>query len=213
MRTSFRNRSEAGQRLAEKLEAYANRPEVLVLALPRGGVPVAAEVARRLHAPLDVVVVRKLGLPGEKELAMGAIASGGMRVLNHEVVDSFQVSDKVIDTVTAQEQLELKRREQAYRGDRPPPEVRKRTVLLVDDGIATGSTMFAAIASLRKRGAGRIVVATPTVSASTYDEMREVADEVVAVMVPEEFYGVGQWYEDFSQTTDDEVRRLLESVD
>lgn len=211
MRTSFRNRLEAGQRLAEKLTAYANRADVLVLALPRGGVPVAAEVARRLLAPLDVVVVRKLGLPGEKELAMGAIASGGVRVLNHGLVASCQVSDQVIDTIAAQERLELERRERAYRGDRPPPEVRARTVLLVDDGIATGSTMFAAIASLRKRGAGRIVVATPTVSASTYDEMREVADEVVAVLVPEEFHGVGQWYEDFTQTTDDEVCRLLAS--
>ncbi len=213
MRTQFRDRSEAGQLLAEKLVAYANRRDVIVLALPRGGVPVAAEVARRLDAPLDLVVVRKLGLPGEKELAMGAIATGGVRVLNREVVDSLRVPDKVIDTVTAQEQRELERRERTYRDDRPPPVVKNRTVILVDDGIATGSTMFAAIAAVRNRGAGCIVVATPTISRGTYEEMREVADEVVAVIVPDAFNGVGQWYADFSQTTDDEVRRLLGSVD
>jgi putative phosphoribosyl transferase len=209
MRRQFRDRREAGQLLAKKLAEYANRPDLLVLALPRGGVPVAAEVARRLHASLDVVVVRKLGLPGQKELAIGAIASGGVRVLNREVVDSLRLPDHVIETVAAQEQAELERRELVYRGNRPPVDVRKKTVILVDDGIATGSTMFAAIAALRKRGADRIVVGTPTIARGTYEAMRVVADEVVAVIVPEDFFGVGQWFEDFSQTTDEEVRELL----
>ena len=169
----------------------------------------AAEVARGLRAPLDVLVVRKLGLPGQQELAIGAIASGGVRVLNREVVDSLRLPDKVIESVAAREILELERRERAYRDDRPPAEVRQKTVILVDDGVATGSTMFAAIAALRKRGAGRIVVATPTIARETLESMRVVADEVAAVMVPENFFGVGQWYDDFSQTTDEEVREVL----
>jgi predicted phosphoribosyltransferase len=209
MRRQFRDRREAGELLAEKLVGFANRSDVMVLALPRGGVPVAAEVARRLHVSLDVVVVRKLGLPGQQELAIGAIATGGVRVLNREVVDSLRVPDKVIDKVAAREQRELERRERAYRGDRPPAEVRGKTVILVDDGIATGSTMFAAIAALRKLGADHIVVGTPTIARGTYEAMRVVADEVMAVLVPEDFFGVGQWYEDFSQTTDEEVSELL----
>ncbi|OAI43231.1 phosphoribosyl transferase [Verrucomicrobia bacterium SCGC AG-212-E04] len=209
MSTQFRDRREAGRRLAHELLEYVDRPDLLVLALPRGGVPVAAEVARRLHAPLDVLVVRKLGLPGQKELAMGAIASGGVRVLNREVVEVAGVPDQVIDAVAAQEQAELERRERIYRGDQPLPEVHAKTVLLVDDGIATGSTMFAAIAALQKLGAGRIIVATPTIARETFHEMREVADDVVAVMVPDDFHGVGQWYENFSQTSDDEVREIL----
>jgi putative phosphoribosyl transferase len=209
MRTQFRDRSEAGEFLAEQLTTYANQPNVIVLALPRGGVPVGAQVARKLDAPLDVFVVRKLGLPGHPELAMGAIATGGVRVLNGDVVDSLRISDEVIDAVTANEQRELARRERSYRDDLPPPEVEGKIVIIVDDGIATGSTMVAAVAALRQLGAGRIVVAAPTIARSTYDYLRLNADDVVAVIVPEEFCGVGQWYEDFSQTTDEEVHQLL----
>ena len=209
MRTQFRDRTEAGELLAEQLTSYANKPNVIVLALPRGGVPVGAQVARKLNVPLDVFVVRKLGLPGHPELAMGAIATGGVRVLNGDVINSLRVPDEVINAVTAEEYQELQRRERSYRDDLPPPEVEGKTVIIVDDGIATGSTMFAAIAALRQLNASRIVVATPTIARSTYDYLRKHADEVVAVIVPEEFYGVGQWYEDFSQTTDEEVHELL----
>ena len=209
MKTQFFNRTEAGQFLAENLSSYANRADVLVLALPRGGVPVAAEVARKLHAPLDVFVVRKLGLPGHPELAMGAIASGGVRVFNGDVVNSLQIPDEVIDAVSAQELTELQRREKVYRDDLPPPEVEGKTVILIDDGIATGSTMLAAVSALRQLNVSRIVVAVPVIAASTYYEIRRAADDVAAVMVPENFYAVGQWYEDFSQTSDDEVRDLL----
>ncbi len=205
----FRNRLEAGRQLARKLSVYANRPEVLVLALPRGGVPVAYEVARALEAQLDVFVVRKLGVPGHEELAMGAIASGGVRVLNGSVVKSLGITDEVIDAIARREEHELRRRERAYRDDRPAPDVQGRVVILVDDGIATGSTMYAAISALRQQGAGRIVVATPTVARETFYEMRQETDEFIALIMPEEFYGVGQWYEDFSQTTDEEVRALL----
>ena len=182
---------------------------MLVLGLPRGGVPVAAEVAKKLGAPLDVFVVRKLGLPDQPELAMGAIATGGVRVTNRDVVDSLAIPDIVIDAVAAQEQEELARRERTYRDDLPPPEVRDKTVILVDDGIATGSTMLTAIAALRQLDAARIVVAAPVIAGSIYYQIRRVADDVAAVIVPEEFYGVGQWYTDFSQTSDDEVRQLL----
>lgn len=209
MRTEFRDRIEAGQLLAKQLDHYANHPEVLVLALPRGGVPVAAEVARHLRVPLDVFVVRKLGLPGHEELAMGAIARGGVRVINEAVVGSLRISDEVIDAVAEREQRELARREQAYRDDLPVPDVRGKTIILVDDGIATGSTMLAAVAALRELEAGRIVVATPAVAPTTFSEIERVADEMVAVIVPEPFYGVGQWYEDFSQTTDEEVCNIL----
>jgi putative phosphoribosyl transferase len=209
MRTQFFNRTEAGQVLAEHLSSYSNRDDVLVLALPRGGVPVAAEVARKLNAPLDVFVVRKLGLPGHPELAMGAIASGGVRVFNGEVVNSLRIPDEVIDAVSAEELIELQRRERCYRDDLPPPEVEGKTVILVDDGVATGSTMLAAVAALRQLNAGRIVVAAPVIAGSTYYEIRRAADDVAAVMVPENFYAVGVWYEDFSQTSDDEVRDLL----
>lgn len=209
MKTQFLNRSDAGRFLAQKLTAYINRGDVIVLALPRGGVPVASEVAKALNASLDVFVVRKLGLPGHPELAMGAIATGGVRVFNGDVVNSLRIPDQVVDAVSAQEFDELQRREKAYRDDLPPPEVEGRTVILVDDGIATGSTMLAAIAALRQLNVARIVVATPVVSAATYYEIRRMADEVVAVMKPEDFYAVGQWYEDFSQTSDNEVRDLL----
>ena len=209
MKTQFSNRTEAGQCLADKLSSYANREDVLVLALPRGGVPVAAEVATKLNAPLDVFVVRKLGLPGHPELAMGAIASGGVRVFNGEVVNALQIPDEVIDAVSAEELIELQRREKSYRDDLPPPEVEGKTVILIDDGIATGSTMLAAISALRQLNASRIVVGAPVVAAPTYYEIRRAADDVAAVMVPENFYAVGQWYADFSQTTDEEVRELL----
>ena len=209
MKMQFRDRDEAGALLAAKLMAYANKPDVIVLALPRGGVPVGAQVAKKLKVPFDVFVLRKLGLPGHPELAMGAIASGGVRVLNGDVVNTLRIRDEVINAVTAEEYQELKRREQSYRDDLPPPEVEGKTVIIVDDGIATGSTMVAAISALRQLNAGRVVVATPTVARSTYDYLRQNADDVVAVIVPEEFYGVGQWYEDFSQTSDEEVHRLL----
>jgi putative phosphoribosyl transferase len=209
MRTQFRDRTEAGELLAEQLAAYANKPDVIVLALPRGGVPVGAQVAKKLNVPLDVFVVRKLGVPGHPELAMGAIATGGVRVFNEDVVNSLRIPDEVINAVTAEEFRELQRRERSYRDDLPPPEVEGKMVIIVDDGIATGATMFAAIAALRQLNASRIIVATPTIAQTTYDYLRKHADEVVAVIVPAEFYGVGQWYEDFSQTTDEEVHQLL----
>lgn len=205
----FKNRIEAGQLLATMLVSYANQPHVIVLALPRGGVPVAAQVAKQLHAPLDVLVVRKLGLPSHPELAMGAIAGNGVRVLNREVLNQMQVCASVIEAVSAREQQELERREQSYRVLLPPLQVDEKTVILVDDGIATGSSMLAAVAALREMKAGRIVIATPTVSPATYKSLREKADDVIAILVPEEFYGVGQWYEDFAQTTDEEVQQAL----
>jgi putative phosphoribosyl transferase len=187
MRTRFRDRTEAGKLLAEKLSSYANQPNVIILALPRGGVPVAAEVARKLDAPLDVFVVRKLGLPGYPELAMGAIATGGVGVLNRDVVDSLRISDEVIDAVTANEQRELERRERSYRDDLPLPEVSGKTVILVDDGIATGSTMIAAVAALRQAEARLIVVAAPIIAPTTYLQIRDVADGVAVVIVPGAF--------------------------
>jgi predicted phosphoribosyltransferase len=209
MKTQFFNRTEAGEFLAELLSTYANRDDVIVLALPRGGVPVAAEVAKKINAPLDVFVVRKLGLPGHPELAMGAIASGGVRVFNGEVVKALRISDEVIDAVSGEELIELQRREKAYREGRPPLEVEGKTVIVVDDGVATGSTMLAAVSALRQLNAARIIIAAPVIAASTCREMQRVADEVTAVIIPERFYAVGQWYEDFSQTTDHEVRDLL----
>ena len=209
MLRGFRDRHEAGRLLAEKLKAYAHRLEVLVLALPRGGVPVAYEVARALGAPLDVFLVRKLGVPGHEELAMGAVATGGVRVLNEQIVRALRIPDDVIDAVTMREQEELARRERLYRGDRPLPDVRGRTVILVDDGLATGATMHAAIAALRHQQPARIVVAVPTAAPETCQALRAEVDDVVCAITPEPFYSVGLWYEDFSQTTDDEVRDLL----
>jgi putative phosphoribosyl transferase len=207
----FQDRRHAGQVLAERLSAYANRPDVLVLALPRGGVPVAFEVARALHAPLDVFLVRKLGLPGHEELAMGAIATGGVRVLN-DVVEVLQVPPEVIEAVTAKEQKELQRRERMYRDDRPPPQVRGRTAILVDDGLATGSTMRAAVAALRQQQPARIIVAVPVGAAETCAELQAEADEAVCACTPQPFHAVGLWYEDFSQTADEEVHDLLEQA-
>jgi predicted phosphoribosyltransferase len=195
--------------LAESLGAYADRPDVLVLALPRGGVPVAYEVAERLKAPLDIFLVRKLGVPGHEELAMGAIASGGVRVVNEDVVSYMRIPGEVIDAVAAKEQRELERCEHAYCDNRPPPDVRGKTVILVDDGLATGSTMRAAAAALRKQGPERIVVAVPVSSPETCDEFRSEVDDIVCAVTPRPFRGVGMWYEDFSQTTDEEVRDLL----
>jgi predicted phosphoribosyltransferase len=206
----YRDRSEAGHVLASKLARYADQPDVIVLALPRGGVPVAAEVAHALHAPLDVFLVRKLGLPSHQELAMGAIASGGVRVLNDDVVRALQVPDDVIESVAAAEREELKRREKLYRGDRPPLDVAGKTAVLVDDGLATGASMRAAVAALRQMGPERIVVAVPVGSAETCAELGHVADDVVCTSMPEPFRAVGLWYEDFSQTTDEEVRELLD---
>ena len=180
-----------------------------MLALPRGGVPVAAEVAKKLNAPLDVFVVRKLGLPGHPELAMGAIASGGVRVFNGEVVNALRIPDEVIDAVSTEELAELQRREKVYRAGLPPLDVEGKTIIVVDDGIATGSTMLAAVSALRQLNAARIIIAAPVVAASTYREMQRAADEVTAVIMPERFYAVGQWDEDFSQTSDEEVRDLL----
>jgi putative phosphoribosyl transferase len=210
MLTRFRNRIEAGERLAERLSAYADRPNVLVLALPRGGVPVAFEVAQALDAPLDVFVVRKLGVPGREELAMGAIASGGMRVLNDDVVGALKIPDRVIEATTSREFQELRWRERSYRGNRPPLEIGNRIVILVDDGMATGSTMRAAVAALRRLAPARIIVAVPTATPSGCAEIRLVADECICCVKPDPFYAVGIWYDDFSQTTDEEVRDLLE---
>jgi len=191
------------------LTKYANRDDVLVLALPRGGVPVAFEVAHALRAPLDVFIVRKLGVPGQDELAMGAIATGGVRVLNEDVVRALGLSAKVIDAVAAREEKELERREHIYRGARTPPEVRERTVILVDDGLATGSTMRAAVAALRKQRPARIVVAVPVAAPETCEEFKTEVDETVCAATPRMFNGVGRWYEDFSQTSDGEVHELL----
>lgn len=209
MRTSFHDRTEAGQFLAEKLRAYERHPDAIVLALPRGGLPVAYEVAISLALPLDVFVVRKLGVPGYRELAMGAIASGGVRVLNDDVLHALPDAAAMVAEVTAQETQELERRERDYRGDRPPPEVGGRVVILIDDGLATGATMLAAIAALRKKGPARIVVAVPVCPPETLQEVERVADEMVTLFAPDWFRGVGQFYEDFAQTSDEEVRVLL----
>jgi len=209
MEYPFRDRSEAGQLLAQELSAYAGREDVIVLALPRGGVPVAFEVARAIHAPLDVFVVRKLGVPGHEELAMGAIASGGILVTEPNVIEELDIPPDVVAEVAAREQQERLRREREYRGDRPEADVRGRTAILVDDGLATGSTMRAAVAALRKLQPARIVVAVPVAAPSACAELAPEVDDIVCTRTPEPFYSVGQWYGEFSQTTDEEVRELL----
>jgi putative phosphoribosyl transferase len=209
MVTRFRDRYDAGRQLAAKLAGYHGRSDVLVLALPRGGVPVAFEVAQALRAPLDVFLVRKLGLPGHEELAMGAIASGGVVVYNSEVVGELAISDRVIEAVAAREELELARRERAYRDERPPPAVRGKLVILVDDGLATGSTMRAAARALRQQQPERIVVAVPTAAPETCDDLRAEVDEIICAVTPEPFLAVGLSYEQFEQTSDEEVRALL----
>ncbi len=209
MERAFANRTEAGRLLAEKLVNYAGRADVIVLGLPRGGVPVAFEVAQRLGALLDVFIVRKLGVPGFEELAAGAIASGGVRVLNEDVMRAIPHADEAINAITARETAELERREQIYREGRPPPELRDRIVILVDDGLATGATMRAAVKALRERGAAKIVVAVPVGPPDTCHELEERADETICLSTPEFFQAVGQYYEDFSQTSDEDVRELL----
>src|SRR5438445_1447908 len=209
MERAFPNRTEAGRQLAEELGKYVGREDVIVLGLPRGGVPVAYEVAKRLRAPLDVFIVRKLGVPGFEELAAGAIASGGVRVLNEEVMRAIPYAEEAIEAVTVRETAELERREQIYREGRPSPELRDRVVILEDDGLATGATMRAAVKALRQRGAAKIVVAVPVGPPDTCREIEQEADEVVCASEPEFFQAVGQYYEDFSQTSDDEVRELL----
>ena len=205
----FIDRADAGRILAEKLDKYAGRDDVIVLGLPRGGVPVAYEVAKRLRVPLDVFIVRKLGVPGFEELAVGAIASGGVRVLNKDVMRALPNANEIIESVTAKETKELERRESSYRDGRPAPELRGKTVILVDDGLATGATMRAAVKALRQRGVAKIVVAVPVGAPETCREFEEEVDETVCAVAPEWFQAVGQYYQDFSQTSDDEVRELL----
>jgi predicted phosphoribosyltransferase len=208
----YQDRRHAGKVLANALKRYAGCEDVVVLGLPRGGVPVAFEVATALGAPLDAFVVRKLGVPGYRELAMGAIATGGAIVLNREVVDGLQIPKEVIDAVVQAERRELERRERAYRGDRPPIDVSGRTVILIDDGLATGASMRAAIAALRQRRPKRIVVGVPIAAPSTCEEVGREADDIVCAATPEPFQAVGLWYRDFSQTSDEEVRKLLEQA-
>src|SRR5436305_7955214 len=209
----YRDRIDAGKQLAAMLADYADREDVLVLALPRGGVPVAYEVAKALRSPLDIFLVRKLGVPGHEELAMGAIATGGVSVLNDDVINYLRIPGEVIDAVAADELRELERRERAYRGDRPEPDVRGKTIILVDDGLATGSTMRAAASALREQDPARIVVAVPVSAPQTCNEYRMGVDEIICASTPEPFMGVGKWYRDFSQTTDEEVRELLERAE
>jgi predicted phosphoribosyltransferase len=205
----FADRTDAGRQLASALAAYEGRGDTIVLGLPRGGVVVAFEVAKALRAPLDVYVVRKLGVPGQEELAFGAIASGGVRVLNHDVVNAVGLTQAQIDAITARETAELERRERLYRGDSPPPDLAGKTVILVDDGLATGASMRTAIRSLEAHNPGWITMAVPTAPRPTCSDLEREVDEAVCMTSPEPFFGVGQWYADFSQTTDDEVIRIL----
>lgn len=205
----YQDRTEAGRLLAERLARYKNRPDVVILALPRGGVPVGYEVAQALNAPLDVFVVRKLGVPGQEELAMGAIASGGVRVFNEDIVQMLRIPDEMIEAAVAKETQELERRERLYRGDSPALDARGRVAILIDDGLATGSTMRAAALALRRHLPSRIVVAAPVAAGSTCDELSNEVDEVICAETPEPFYAISLWYRDFTQTTDDQVRELL----
>lgn len=206
----FRDRTEAGRVLADRLAAYTNYPDAMVLALPRGGVPVAFEVAEALRLPLDIFVVRKLGLPGHEEFAIGAIASGGARVLNQDLIRQLSLSDEIIEHIVAREQRELERRERTYRGQRPMLDVRDRIIIIVDDGLATGSSMRAAIAALRQKRPAKLIVAVPVGARVTCSELEALADEVICLETPENFSAVGLWYRDFSQTADEEVIDLLE---
>ncbi|HII93341.1 MAG TPA: phosphoribosyltransferase [Methanosarcina sp.] len=208
----FKDRVDAGKKLAKELSKYANRSDVLILALPRGGVPVAFEVAKELNVRMDVFIVRKLGVPGNEELAMGAISSDNIRVLNEDVVRSFQIPERVINMVSENELKELERRERAYRGDRPKPEISGSTVILIDDGLATGATMRAAAAAIKTKNPAKIVVAVPTGAPDTCELFRKEVDEVICVATPEPFYGVGAWYGNFSQTTDEDVCELLDKA-
>ena len=211
-RLPFRDRAEAGRILAEAVAASVSDASSLVLALPRGGVPVAFEVARALNAPLDVFLVRKLGFPRREELAIGAIASGGVRVLTRDLIDELRVSEQLIDRITAVEKRELERREELYRENRPAIPVQGRTIILVDDGLATGASMLAGVRALRPQGPKRLVVAVPVGAPETCQQFRSEVDQIICVATPEPFGAVGEWYADFSQTTDDEVRKLLEEA-
>lgn len=206
----FRDRMEAGKHLSRQLQKYAGRLDAVVLALPRGGVPVGYQIAKALELPLDIFVVRKLGVPGHEELAMGAIASGGIRVLNEDIVRELQIPDEVIAAAAVGQQRELERREKLYRQGKPPIDIRNKFVILVDDGLATGATMRAAAAALQKQGTEGVIVAVPVAARSTCEELSNEVDEIVCAVTPEPFYGVGSWYRDFSQTTDEEVIELLE---
>jgi putative phosphoribosyl transferase len=206
----FNDRADAGRRLAKRLSEYANRDDVLILALPRGGVPVAFEVAKELNVKMDVFIVRKLGVPGNEELAMGAIASDNIRVLNEDVVRSFQIPREIIDRVAADELRELERRERLYRGNRPKPNISGSTVILIDDGLATGATMRAAVAAVKTKNPAEVVIAVPVAAPDTCNAFKNEVDEITCVATPEPFYGVGAWYEDFSQTTDKEVCEFLD---
>ncbi len=208
----FKDRRFAGQVLARELTAYANRPDVLVLGIPRGGVPVAFEVAKALNAPLDILVVRKLGVPDQEELAMGAIASGGVRIINEYIISLVKISNEVIARVAAQEEQELERREQLYRPNRPFPDLQGRTVILVDDGLATGATMWAAVLAVRKQQPAQIAIAVPVAAPETCQELETEVDKIICVSTPSPFHSVGLWYKDFPQTTDEEVRDLLAKV-
>jgi putative phosphoribosyl transferase len=210
MPVTFLDRRDAGRQLAVKLAGYASDPGVLVLGLPRGGVPVGYEVARALHAPLDVFVVRKLGVPGHRELAMGAIASGGLRVLNMDVIEALGISPAAVESVAERELLEMERQQATFRGNAPLPELSGRTIVVVDDGLATGSTMRAAVRALRQSNPARIIVAVPVAAVETVNRLRQEADSVVCLSAPPDFQAVSRWYEDFSQTSDEEVRNLLE---
>lgn len=205
----FRDRHEAGRLLAQRLATLTNHPDLLVLALPRGGVPVAYEVARALHAPLDVILVRKLGVPGHTELAMGAIAEGGVRVLNHAVIRELDISKSIIDRIAAEEQRILEQRRRLYRGDRRPPAIEGARIILIDDGLATGMTMMAAIESVRQGSPAGIIVATPVAAPESVAEIEPLVDEVVALATPEFLYAIGMWYSDFTPTSDEEVCSLL----
>ena len=212
MLVRFLDRRDAGRQLAARLAGYADDPGVLVLGLPRGGVPVAFEVARVLQAPLDVFVVRKLGAPGHRELAMGAIASGGLRVLNRDVIEALGITPAEVESVAARELLEVERQQKAFRGDTPLPDLLGRTIMVVDDGLATGSTMRAAVGALRQSNPASIIVAAPVAAAETVRRLRQEADGVICLSAPSDFHAVSMWYEDFSQTSDEEVRNLLESA-
>lgn len=211
-RNRFENREQAGEMLAQHLSAYAGRTDAIVLALPRGGVPVGYVVAKHLQLPLDVFLVRKLGMPGHEEFAMGAISSGGTRFLQEDVVHSYGISERVIDTVAQGELLELERQEKLYRAGRPPLELAKRVVILVDDGLATGSTMKAAALAVRKANPAKIIVAVPVGAAESFEKLRSDVDDIICLRTPDPFYAVGTWYENFTQTSDDDVIRLLDDA-
>jgi len=206
---AFKNRRQAGELLAERLDAYAGHSDAILLSLPRGGVPVAFSISRKLNIPLDILIVRKLGVPGHAEYAMGAIASGGLRVLQQDVLDTLDISPAVVETITQRELREIERRERLYRDNRPTPSLHDRIVILVDDGLATGSTMLAAVQAVRQEEPKRVIVAVPVAAPDTCQKLAAEADEIVCLSTPSPFYAVGIWYEDFSQTSDDEVRNLL----